>query len=345
MVKFVDTANIAISSGHGGAGCASFRREKFIEFGGPNGGDGGRGGNVVVQGDQRLTSLQDLRLHQHQRAGNGMPGMGDIKKGRQGADCVIRLPLGTIIVNIDTGEPVMEVMDESPQLLLKGGRGGLGNIHFKTSTNQAPRHCQPGEPGEECRLGLELKIMADVGLVGFPNAGKSTFISSVSAARPKVADYPFTTLTPKLGVVPLSGFRSFVVADIPGIIDGAHEGVGLGDQFLKHIQRTKILALLLDSSAFAQKGPKEAYDALLNELALFAPDLVEKKRLVLLTKQDSLDPDLDVEALKKELEEAGEEVFMISSVARQGLDPLLERMFELVVEGRSMELLADQKKS
>jgi len=337
MVKFVDTASIEIQSGHGGAGCASFRREKFIEFGGPNGGDGGKGGDVVVQGDHRLTSLQDLRLHPHQRAGKGQSGMGDQKTGRQGDDCLIRLPLGTVLANLDTGEIMMEVMDESPKMLLKGGRGGLGNVHFKTSTNQAPRHCQPGEDGQVARLALELKIMADVGLVGFPNAGKSTFISAVSAARPKVADYPFTTLTPKLGVVKLSGFRSFVVADIPGIIDGAHEGVGLGGQFLKHIQRTKMLALLLDSSAFAPKNPMEAYEALISELGLFSEDLLEKRRLVLLTKQDALDPELNMDELKAELERRGEEVFLISSVAGQGMNSLLERMFEWVAEDRAKE--------
>lgn len=341
MVKFVDTARIWVRSGNGGAGCASFRKEKFIEFGGPNGGDGGRGGAVLIQGDHRLTSLQDLRLHPHQKAGNGQSGMGDQKSGKAGADKVIKLPLGTILVDEISGEQVMEVLDEEPRLLLKGGRGGLGNQHFKTSTNQAPRYAQPGEPGQELSLELELKIMADVGLVGFPNAGKSTFISSVSGARPKVADYPFTTLTPNLGVVQMSDFRSFVIADIPGIIEGAHEGVGLGDRFLKHIQRTQALAVLLDGSPFAEKEPFEAYEALLNELELFAEDLPQKKRVVILTKADSLDTDYDVEELKAKLQERGEEFFLISSVSRQGLNDLLERLYALVQAGRSAQFAAD----
>ncbi|MDT8446834.1 MAG: GTPase ObgE [bacterium] len=336
MVKFVDTARIMIQSGKGGGGCASFRREKFIEFGGPNGGDGGRGGSVFIQGDPNLTSLQDLRLNPHQRAGNGQPGMSDMKTGKAGADKIIKLPLGTVICDEISGEIVMEVLDENPELLLKGGRGGLGNIHFKSSTNQAPRYAQPGEPGQEMSLELELKIMADVGLVGFPNAGKSTFISAISAARPKVADYPFTTLVPNLGVVQLPDYRSFVVADIPGIIEGAHEGVGLGDRFLKHIQRTAALAFLLDGSPFAEKAPIDAFKALYEELRLFSEDLLEKKRVVVLTKLDSLDPEFDVEELRRELEDQGETFFVISAVSHQGLEPLLEHLYRLVLANRSV---------
>ncbi|MCP4751658.1 MAG: GTPase ObgE [Proteobacteria bacterium] len=333
-MKFVDTAKIYMKSGKGGAGCASMRREKFIEFGGPNGGDGGRGGDVVFKGDSRLTSLQDLRLHPQQNAGKGMQGMGDRKTGKSGKDKVIRVPLGTIIIDDETDEIYYELLDETPRRLLKGGRGGLGNVHFKSSTNRAPRYAQPGEPGQEMCVRIELKLIADVGLVGLPNVGKSTFISAVSNARPKIADYPFTTLVPNLGVVSVGNYRSIVVADIPGIIKDAHQGAGLGDRFLKHIQRTSVLALLIDSSEFTKQTPMEVFSLLLNEMSRFSPDLMEKKRIVLLTKIDSRREDLDIEKTMQEFQRQGEEIFSISSVARMGLDKVIYRLADIVEENR-----------
>lgn len=329
-MKFVDRVKVFLSSGKGGAGCASMRHEKFIEFGGPDGGDGGKGGDVYIRGAHRLTSLQDLRFNPHQKAKNGLPGQGKQMTGRGGEDKIIEVPLGTIVINDETDEIICEVLKEESYRVLKGGRGGLGNVHFKTSTNRAPRHCQPGEPGQEMTVRMELKIMADVGLVGFPNAGKSTFISSISNARPKIADYPFTTLVPNLGVVSVSGYKSFVVADIPGIIEDAHAGVGLGDRFLKHIQRTSVLAFLIDCSEFTEHEPVEAYKILYNELKQYSEDLTEKKRIVLLTKVDSLSSQINLEELIRKFKELGEHAFPISSVARKGTQHVVFHLSKLV---------------
>lgn len=334
-MKFIDTAKIYIYSGKGGAGCASMRREKFIEFGGPNGGDGGRGGDIYFKGDASLTSLFDLRLHPHQRAGNGAAGMGDQKTGRAGEDRIIKLPLGTILINNDTEEILLEVIEEKSNLVLKGGRGGLGNVHFKSATNRAPRYAQPGEPGNELCIRLELKLIADVGLVGFPNAGKSTLISAISNARPKIADYPFTTLIPNLGVVKANNFRSFVVADIPGIIKDAHQGTGLGDRFLKHIQRTAVLAFLIDCSEFNKTEPEETFSILLNELTQFSDDLKEKQRILLLTKIDAVRQDIDIQEVINYFKGNGEEVYPISSVTRKGLDRVIYRLADIVDHNRS----------
>ena len=342
MVQFVDTARIEIASGNGGPGCASMRREKFVEFGGPNGGDGGKGGDVLVQGDPDLTSLLDLRMNHWQRAKNGQGGMSAQKTGKAGEDKIIRVPFGTLLHDEETGEILAEVLDETPILLLKGGKGGLGNVHFKTSTNRAPRYCQPGLPGQEMAIRIELKIMADVGLVGFPNAGKSTWISTISNARPKVADYPFTTLTPKLGVVQV-GYKTFVVADIPGIIEGAHLGIGLGDQFLRHIQRTKCLAFLVDASYLAEKPPIETFKILLEELEKFSPDLLDKPRVVLLTKTDALAEELNIDQLVEEFKAMGEEMLPLSSVSGDGVEKAKYRLFEFVEAGRQKEL--DEKKA
>ncbi len=333
-MKFVDSAKVFVKSGKGGAGCASMRREKFIEFGGPNGGDGGRGGSVYFAGDSRLTSLQDYRLHPHQKAGNGMPGQGDNKYGKSGEDKIIRVPLGTIIINDETDEIILEILEEKKVLLLKGGKGGLGNVHFKSSTNRAPRYAQPGEQGQEMTIRLELKIMADVGLVGFPNAGKSTFISSISNAKPKIADYPFTTLVPNLGVVRVANHKTFVVADIPGIIEDAHLGSGLGDQFLKHIQRTSVLAFLIDSADLVTKHPVDVYKVLLNELEQYEAELLKKQRIILLTKIDSIREDLKIEKIISEFRELGEELLPISSVSRKGLDKACYRIFDIVEQHR-----------
>ncbi|MBU2645174.1 GTPase ObgE [bacterium] len=334
-MKFIDTAKIFIRSGKGGAGCASMRREKYIEFGGPNGGDGGRGGNIYFQGNASLTSLFDLRLHPHQNAGNGIPGMGDQRTGKTGADKIIQVPLGTIVINDETDEIIVEILEEKTHLILKGGQGGLGNLHFKSSTNRAPRYAQPGEPGKEMCVRLELKLIADVGLVGFPNAGKSTFISSISNARPKIADYPFTTLIPNLGIVKVNDFRSFAVADIPGIIEDAHQGIGLGDRFLKHIQRTSVLAFLVDSSELDKNTPLESFTILLNELFHFSADLIKKERIVLLTKIDAIRPNLDIQETINAFKEQGEEIYPISSVTGKGLDRVIFRLADIIDYKRS----------
>jgi GTPase len=341
-VKFVDSAKIFIKSGKGGAGCVSMRREKFIEFGGPNGGDGGRGGSILIEGDLRLTSLQDFRTHPHQKAGNGGHGSGDNKTGRSGQDMTLKVPLGTIVIDNDTDEIILEVLNETKTKLLKGGKGGLGNAHFKSSTNQAPRYAQPGEFGEEMNIRLELKIMADVGLVGFPNAGKSTLISAVSNARPKIADYPFTTLVPNLGVVKISDFKTFVVADIPGIIENAHLGQGLGDQFLKHIQRTSVLAFLVDCSDPVSNPPIEIFKTLLRELEQYSADLLEKKRIVFLSKIDAIRNDYSIEQILVEFRDINEELLPISSVSHKGLDKACYRLFTLVEEQKLSPLKPDE---
>jgi len=335
-LKFIDTAKLKIKSGKGGPGCASMRREKYIEFGGPNGGDGGRGGSVYIVGNPSLTSLYDLRLHPHQKAGIGTAGMGDQKTGKSGKDKIINVPYGTIIIDNDTDEICMEILSDSKYLLLNGGKGGLGNVHFKSSTNRAPRYAQPGEPGSEMTIRLELKLIADVGLVGLPNAGKSTLISSISNARPKIADYPFTTLVPNLGVVSIDSFKSFVVADIPGIIEDAHKGTGLGDRFLKHIQRTSVLALLIDTSSLNELDPIKTYEVLLKELSNFSADLTIKKRIILLTKLDAVSPELDIEETIQDFKQRGEEVYPISSVSRKGLDKLIYRLNEIVETEKSI---------
>ena len=252
-MKFVDSVKIHVRSGKGGAGCTSFRREKFVEFGGPDGGDGGEGGSIRFVGDHARSTLLDLSFQQHQHAENGQPGGGRNKHGRNGKDCLVRVPLGTVVCDEENGDVLLEILEERDYLFLKGGRGGRGNARFKTSTNRAPEHHQPGEPSQELWIRLELKLIADVGLVGFPNAGKSTLISKLSQARPKVADYPFTTLVPQLGVVKHNEYEAFVIADIPGLIEGAHEGRGLGDRFLRHIERTAILLLMLDVSSFPRR--------------------------------------------------------------------------------------------
>ena len=341
-MKFIDRVKSFLSSGKGGAGCAAMRHEKFIEFGGPDGGDGGKGGDVYIKGAKQLTSLQDLRFNPHQKAKCGQPGLGKQKTGRGGEDKVIEVPLGTIVINDETDEILCEVLAEDQYMVLQGGRGGLGNVHFKTSMNRAPRYCQPGEPEQEMTVRMELKVMADVGLVGFPNAGKSTFISSISNARPKIADYPFTTLVPNLGVVSVAGYKSFVVADIPGIIEDAHIGVGLGDQFLKHIQRTSVLAFLLDCSEFTEHEPAEAFKILFNELKQYSADLTEKKRIVLLTKTDALSSKINLEETIEQFKEIGEHAFPISSVARKGTQHVVFHLSDLVDDVKAKNALDEE---
>jgi len=289
-MKFVDEATINVIAGNGGNGSASFRREKFVPFGGPDGGDGGRGGSVYLEGDSGLNTLVDFRHLRKFRAENGQAGAGRQMTGKGGEDIVIRVPLGTIITDAETGEPLGDVTGHGQRLLVaRGGQGGLGNVHFKSSTNRAPRRTVPGTPGENLEIRLELKVLADVGLLGFPNAGKSTLISAVSAARPKVADYPFTTLYPNLGVVRIDAERSFVIADIPGIIEGAAEGAGLGLQFLKHLQRTRLLLQLVDiAPADDAVEPADQVRQLEAELERFDPELMKKPRWLVFTKADLL---------------------------------------------------------
>ena len=309
--NFVDYVKIFARSGDGGAGSAHFRREKFIEFGGPDGGDGGRGGSIILRGDRQYWTLIHLKYQRHQFAEDGQCGSGARSSGKDAKDIIIPVPLGTVAKNAETGEVVGEVTEDGEQLvLLKGGRGGLGNWHFKTATNQAPRYAQPGEEGQEGAFILELKVLADVGLVGFPNAGKSTLLSVVSAAKPKIADYAFTTLEPNLGIVEARDGKSFVMADIPGIIEGAHEGKGLGTRFLRHIERNSILLFLIpaDSDDIIRD-----YEILSGELEQYNPELLDKYRLLAISKCDMLDEEL-MEQMKSHLPEGVESIF-ISSVS------------------------------
>ncbi|MDH5751952.1 MAG: GTPase ObgE [Deltaproteobacteria bacterium] len=334
-MQFVDYVKINIRSGSGGNGCSSFRREKFIPRGGPDGGNGGDGGDVYFLGTTRRTSLLDFHYHRHYRAPDGTGGKGKDMHGRSGEVLLIEVPFGTIVRDAESGDVLLEVLDETPLLCLRGGRGGRGNTTFKSSTNRTPEECTPGEPGEEKWVELELKLMADVGLVGFPNAGKSTLISRISKARPKIADYPFTTLTPQLGVVRATGYETFVVADIPGIIKGAHEGHGLGHRFLRHIERTAMLLLLLDCA----QEPDEVvlqYETLLDELGLHEAALLEKRRLVAITKTDASPDPEHLKDLVQRLEKRGEQVFPISAVAGRGLDELI------AVLGREVKRLREE---
>jgi GTP-binding protein len=338
-MKFVDEASITVIAGKGGNGSASFRREKFIPFGGPDGGDGGRGGSVFLEGDSGLNTLVDFRHLRKYKAQNGQGGSGRNMTGKSGEDIVVRVPLGTIVTDEETGDHIGDVKTDGQRLLVaRGGKGGLGNLHFKSSTNRAPRQTVPGAPGEERALHLELKVLADVGLLGFPNAGKSTLISTVSAARPKVADYPFTTLYPNLGVVRIDVERSFVIADIPGLIEGAAEGTGLGIQFLKHLQRTRLLLHLVDLAPMSpDDNPVAQVRQLEREMEKFDPALLDKPRWLVFTKVDLLPADEALECAEravKELEWAAPWV-LVSSVTHSGTDELMQRVsleLELIEE-------------
>lgn len=324
-MKFVDEATIRVTAGNGGNGCVSFRREKFIPKGGPDGGDGGDGGDVWLEGDSGLNTLADFRHARHFKAKNGQPGAGQQRTGKSADDVVVRVPLGTIVRAVETDELIGEVLEHDQRLLVaRGGHGGRGNIRFKSSTNRAPRQSTPGTPGETRDLHLEMKVLADVGLLGFPNAGKSTLVSAVSAARPKVADYPFTTLHPNLGVVSLEAGRSFVIADIPGLIEGAAEGTGLGIQFLKHLQRTGLLLHLVEIAPADGSNPAEQVRALEHELKQFDEQLAGRERWLVLTKIDQLDDELARDTAAEIIEQLDWRApwYAISSVARKGLDRL-----------------------
>jgi GTP-binding protein len=329
-MKFVDEANINVYAGKGGNGSSSFRREKYIQFGGPDGGDGGRGGSVFLEGDSGLNTLVDFRHLRKYKAQNGQHGSSRNKTGKSGEDIVIRVPLGTIIVDAESGERLGDVTSHYEQLrVAQGGRGGLGNVHFKSSTNRSPRKTVPGSPGDSFELHLELKVLADVGLLGFPNAGKSTLISAVSAARPKVADYPFTTLYPNLGVVRIDMDRSFVIADIPGLIEGAAEGTGLGIQFLKHLQRTRLLLHLVDLAPLAlDVHPVEQVRQLERELENFDAGLMDKPRWLVFTKADLLPAGEAAQKAEEAVEALGWEGhwMLISSITHSGTDELMQKV-------------------
>lgn len=324
--SFVDHVKIICRSGKGGAGSSHFRREKFVPKGGPDGGDGGRGGHIVLRGSRHRWTLLHLKYQKHQFAPNGEPGGKQQSQGKQGDDIVLEVPVGTIVRNAETNEQVLEILEDGEEkILLEGGRGGLGNAHFKSATNQAPQYAQPGEAGIEQAFVFELKLLADVGLVGFPNAGKSTLISVLSAAKPKIADYPFTTLTPSLGVVEYRDFQSFVMADIPGIIEGAAEGKGLGTRFLRHIERNAILLFVVPADA---PDIGEAYRVLLNELRQFNPELLDKQRLVAISKSDLLDQEL--QQLTEEALDLPVPYVFISSVAQKGLQALKDQLWNML---------------
>ena len=337
-MKFLDQAKIFVRSGNGGAGSVSFRREKYIAFGGPNGGDGGSGGDVWVVATSDLNTLIDYRFKQHFKAGTGMHGMGRDRSGHAGEDVVLRVPVGTQIIDDETDEILIDMVEDGQRTLLaKGGNGGWGNARFKSSTNQAPRNANPGELGEEKWVWLRLKLIADAGLVGLPNAGKSTFLSTVTAATPKTADYPFTTLHPHLGVVELGAAERFVLADLPGLIEGASEGAGLGHRFLGHVERCAAIIHLVDGTA---ENPAEDYKVIRNELVNYNDSLIEKPEIVVITKCDSIAADkiseiqANIEAL------CGQTPLLISSVAQSGLKPVLSAVFQHVSRRRQAEKAA-----
>lgn len=330
--NFVDYVKIYVASGKGGKGSTHLHREKFIEKGGPDGGDGGRGGHVILRGNKNLWTLFHLKFTKHVKAGHGGDGGSSRSTGADGEDKYLEVPLGTVVKDKDTGAILFEITEhDQEKILAKGGKGGLGNWHFRSATNQTPRYAQPGLQGEEIDVILELKVLADVGLVGFPNAGKSTLLSVMTAAKPKIADYPFTTLKPNLGIVAYREFQSFVMADIPGIIEGAAEGKGLGHYFLRHIERNSLLLFLVPAD---EADLRKAYDILLDELRRYNPELLDKERLLVVSKCDLLDEELHKEMeqyLKKEFKDIP--FLMISSVAQQGLQPLKDKLWQMLNQG------------
>ncbi|HHW43614.1 MAG TPA: GTPase ObgE [Desulfotomaculum sp.] len=327
---FYDTAKIYVKGGDGGNGCVAFRREKYVPLGGPWGGDGGRGGNVVLKVDPGLRTLVDFHYHRHYKAERGQHGMGKNMHGRQGEDLVLRVPPGTLVRDAATGEVIADLVSPGQEAIVaRGGRGGRGNARFVTAVNKAPRMAEKGEPGEERWLELELKLLADVGLVGFPNAGKSTLISRVSAARPKIADYPFTTLTPNLGVVRVDGDRSFVMADIPGLIAGAHGGAGLGHRFLRHTERTRLLVHVLDMAGSEGRDPVEDFAVINRELALYNPVLANRPMVVAANKMDLPGAVENLERLREALGDKYE-IYPLSALTGQGIKPFLYRLADLL---------------
>jgi GTP-binding protein len=338
---FIDRTKIRIQAGHGGNGVTAFRREKFVPRGGPSGGDGGRGGDLWLEADEALNTLLHLRYNPEHKAERGRHGEGSNRSGRDGEELVVRVPIGTQVFDAVTGDLLYDFTHTGERwLAARGGRGGFGNSHFATSTNRAPRYHQEGSPGEERELQLELKLLADVGLVGYPNAGKSTLISTISAAKPKIADYPFTTLEPHLGVVDMGEYKTFVVADIPGLIEGAHKGAGLGDRFLRHVERTKLLLHLVDVSSVTGRDPVVDYETINRELAAYDANLAMRPQIVVATKIDALDEPERLERLKLRAAEDDRPFYAISSATGQGVRELTNAVSRTLEE---MSARHDQK--
>ena len=328
-MKFVDKAKIHVKAGDGGNGCVAWRREKFVPLGGPAGGNGGKGGDVILKADSRLQTLMDFKYKIHFKAERGQHGSGSNKHGKAGEDLIIKVPVGTVVKDAETGEVIADLTKEGQEVVVaKGGKGGKGNAAFKTSTNQAPDYAEEGEKGEEKWIELELKLLADVGIIGFPNAGKSTLISVLSNARPKIADYPFTTLSPVLGVVKLDIGKSLVLADIPGLIEGASQGAGLGHEFLRHIERTKFLLHVIDISDFREREPLEAFEIINKEMEQYSPELTKKPQIVVGNKIDILSDKEEINRLKKAFEEKGYRFIPVSLATKEGIDELKKALQE-----------------
>ena len=326
---FVDQVKITVQAGNGGNGCCSFRREKYIPKGGPDGGDGGKGGDVIFLAERNLATLLDLRYQQLYRAEHGRPGSGSQMTGRSGQDLVIRVPVGTLIRDLESGDLLADLTEEFQEYVsARGGKGGLGNEHYKSSVNRAPRRADPGQPGEHQVLRVELKLLADVALIGFPSAGKSTLIAAISNARPKIAAYPFTTLVPNLGLVKVGDYQSFIAADIPGLIAGAHEGKGLGIRFLKHTERTRLLVHLLDFSIDSDRDPIADYKIIQNELKHFSEDLFHKPQILVASKIDHPEAEAKLAKYQAQMEEIDPHFMAISSVTRQNLAELVYRIYK-----------------
>lgn len=341
---FLDRVKIHVKAGNGGNGVTAFRREKFVPRGGPSGGDGGRGGNIWIESDEGLNTLLHLRYNPEHKGERGRHGEGSHRSGKDGAEVIVRVPVGTQVYDPETKEFLFDFTEPGQKFLAaKGGRGGFGNAHFATSTNRAPRYHQEGGTGEEKELQLELKLIADVGLVGFPNAGKSTLISVISAAKPKIADYPFTTLEPNLGVVDMGDYRTYVVADIPGLIEGASEGAGLGDRFLRHIERTKLLLHLVDVSSVSGRDPVSDYEIINRELAAYNKDLSERPQFVVATKIDALDEPERLAKLRRVAEKEGKPFFSISAPMNQGTKELVKETGRMLDEIRAREIELEQE--
>lgn len=336
---FIDRTKIRIKAGDGGNGVTAFRREKFVPRGGPSGGDGGKGGSVRIESDEGYNTLLHLRYNPEHKAERGKHGEGSNRHGKDGEDILIKVPVGTQVFDAESGDLVFDFTENGQSFLAaKGGKGGWGNSHFATPTRRAPKYHYSGRPGEEKELQLELKLIADVGLVGFPNAGKSTLISVISAAKPKIADYPFTTLEPNLGVVDIGEFKTFVVADIPGLIEGASEGAGLGDRFLRHVERTKLNLHLVDVSPFSNRNPVEDYEIINRELANYDENLAERPQIVVATKIDALEDDKGLKDLKKRAKKDGKQFLEISAVTNQGTRELV------MAVAQKLQVIAEEQK-
>jgi GTP-binding protein len=328
-MKFVDRAKIHVKAGDGGNGCVAWRREKFVPMGGPAGGNGGKGGDVILKADSRLQTLMDFKYTKHFKAKKGQHGSGSNKHGKAGEDLVLKVPVGTVVKDAETGEILADLTQDGQEVVVaKGGKGGKGNAAFKSSTNQSPDYAEEGEKGEERWIELELKLLADVGIIGFPNAGKSTLISVLSNAKPKIADYPFTTLSPVLGVVELDIGKSLILADIPGLIEGASQGAGLGHEFLRHIERTKFLVHVIDISDFRERDPLEAFEIINREMEAYSPMLMEKPQIVVGNKIDILSDKEEIKKLKNSFEEKGYKFIPVSLATKEGIDELKNALKE-----------------